>query len=150
VVQGTVNPDEYRVFKPTLLQGFRPLLQKRIGSKEFKLVYEMGGRRQIRGVPVPPGERSKSVLSDEEILTLSRWACTVEDHYTRHHGRPTPMDMEWAKDGQTGELFLVQARPETVHAQRSGTVLERHHLDESGEIIATGRSVGDRIGKGRA
>ncbi|HEX6070936.1 MAG TPA: phosphoenolpyruvate synthase [Longimicrobiaceae bacterium] len=150
VVQGTVNPDEYRVFKPTLLQGFAPLLQKRVGSKEFKLVYEHGGSRPTRSVPVPVEERERPVLTDEEILTLARWACAVEEHYSKHHGAPTPMDMEWAKDGITNELFLVQARPETVHAQARGTMLERHQLDEEGEVIVTGRSVGAKIGKGKA
>jgi pyruvate,water dikinase len=150
VVQGTVNPDEYRVFKPTLLQGYAPLLQKRVGSKEFKLVYEQGGSRPTRSVPVPVEDRERPVLTDEEILTLARWACAVEEHYSRHHGAPTPMDMEWAKDGITNELFLVQARPETVHAQAPGTMLERHQLDEEGEVIVTGRSVGAKIGKGKA
>ncbi|HEX6925293.1 MAG TPA: phosphoenolpyruvate synthase [Longimicrobiaceae bacterium] len=150
VVQGSVNPDEYYVFKPTLLQGFRPVLQKKLGSKEFKLIYEEGGSRPTRSVPVPPDERRRWVLTDDEILTLARWACAVEEHYSKYHGTPTPMDMEWAKDGLTGELFLVQARPETVHAQRAGTVIERHILDETGEVIVTGRSVGDRIGKGVA
>src|SRR5690606_13531308 len=150
VVQGTVNPDEYTVFKPTLLEGFKPILRRKLGSKEFKLVYEDGGSRPTRSVPVPPEERRRYVVDEEEILTLARWACAVEEHYSKHHGAPTPMDMEWAKDGLTGELFLVQARPETVHAQRAGTVIERHILDETGEVIVTGRSVGDRIGKGVA
>ena len=150
VVQGTVNPDEYYVHKPTLLKGFRPVLQRKIGSKEFKLVYEEGGSRQTRSVPVPVEERRRFVLDDDEILTLAGWACAVEEHYSRHHGAPTPMDMEWAKDGITGELFLVQARPETVHARRAETVLERHHLDERGDLLVTGRSVGEKIGQGRA
>jgi len=150
VVQGTVDSDEYTVFKPTLREGFRPIIGKRLGSKESKLVYEHGGNRLTRSVPVPPEDRARYVLSDDEILCLAEWACVVEEHYTAVHGTPTPMDMEWAKDGETGELFLVQARPETVHAQRDVSVLERHHLDESGVVIAAGRAVGDRIGKGRA
>jgi len=150
VVQGTVNPDEYTVFKPTLLEGFKPILRRKLGSKEFKLVYEEGGSRPTRSVPVPPEERRRYVLNEEEILTLARWACAVEEHYSKHHGAPTPMDMEWAKDGLTGELFLVQARPETVHARRKDTTLERYHLDETGEILVTGRSVGEKIGQGRA
>jgi pyruvate,water dikinase len=150
VVQGTVNPDEYTVFKPTLQQGFRPILQKRLGSKEFRLVYEEGGSRPVRSVPVPPEERARFVLSDDEILTLARWTCLVEAHYSERHGTPTPMDLEWAKDGLTGELFLVQARPETVHSRQEGTVLERHVLDGTGEVLARGRSVGQKIGKGRA
>ncbi|HEX6367489.1 MAG TPA: phosphoenolpyruvate synthase [Longimicrobium sp.] len=150
VVQGTVNPDEYVVFKPTLRQGFRPLLQRRAGSKEMKLVYDEGGTRPVKSVPVPLEERGRLVLDDDEVLTLARWACLVEDHYSAHHGTPTPMDMEWAKDGRTGELFLLQARPETVHARQSGLVLERWVLDETDEVLASGRSVGEKIGQGRA
>lgn len=150
VVQGTVDSDEYTVFKPTLREGFRPILRKRLGSKETKLVYEHGGSRLTRSVPVRPADRARFVLSDDEILRLANWACVVEDHYSNVHGAPTPMDMEWAKDGVSGELFLVQARPETVHAQRSPTVLERYHLEGAGEVIATGRAVGDRIGQGPA
>jgi pyruvate, water dikinase len=150
VVQGTVNPDEYTVFKPTLRQGFRPVLQRRAGSKEMKLVYDEGGTRPVKSVPVPPEDRSRLVLSEDEVLTLARWACLVEDHYSAARGTPTPMDMEWAKDGRTGELFLLQARPETVHARENGLVLERHLLDADGEVLVAGRSVGEKIGAGRA
>ena len=150
VVQGTVNPDEYTVFKPTLRTGFRPLLQRRAGSKEFKLVYDEGGTRPVKSVPVPPGERGRLVLDEDEVLTLARWACLVEDHYSAHHGAPMPMDMEWAKDGRTGELFLLQARPETVHARENALVLERWVLDETDEVLAAGRAVGEKIGAGFA
>ena len=150
VVQGTVNPDEYTVFKPTLRRGFRPLLQRRAGSKEMKLVYDEGGTRPVKSVPVAPEDRSRLVLSDDEALTLARWACLVEDHYSAARGAPTPMDMEWAKDGRTGELFLLQARPETVHARETRLVLERHVLDGTGEVLVSGRSVGEKIGAGRA
>jgi pyruvate,water dikinase len=150
VVQGTVNPDEYYVFKPTLAGGFRPILQKKLGTKEFKLVYEEGGTRQTRSVPVPAEDRDRFVLSDDDILTLARWAVLVEQHYSGLRGTPTPMDIEWAKDGRTGELFLVQARPETVHGQRDPLVLERFHLESRGEVLAKGRSVGEKIGQGPA
>jgi pyruvate,water dikinase len=150
VVQGTVNPDEFYVFKPTLAKGFRPILQKKRGTKEFKLVYEAGGTRQTRSVPVPAEDRERFVLTDDEILTLARWAVLVEEHYSRLRGTPTPMDIEWAKDGLSGELFLVQARPETVHAQRDRLILERFHLESRGEVVARGRSVGEKIGQGRA
>jgi len=149
VVQGTVNPDEFYVFKPTLAQGFRPILQKKLGTKEFKLVYEEGGTRQTRSVPVPREDRDRFSLGDEDILTLARWAIQVEDHYSRLRGAPSPMDIEWAKDGRTGELFLVQARPETVQARRDTQVLERMHLESRGAVLATGRSVGEKIGQGR-
>jgi pyruvate, water dikinase len=149
VVQGTVNPDEFYVFKPTLRDGHRPILQKKLGSKEFKLIYEEGGSRHVRSVPVPLEDRDRYVLEDEEILTLARWAVLVEDHYSAARGVHTPMDMEWAKDGESKELFLLQARPETVHARRPAAVLERHRLLEEGELLIVGRSVGEKIGKGR-
>jgi pyruvate,water dikinase len=150
VVQGTVSPDEFYVFKPTLSEGRRPILQRKLGSKEFKLVYEEGGTRQVRSVPVPPEQRERFVLSDDEILTLARWAVKVEARYSALRGQPTPMDIEWARDGISGDLFLVQARPETVHAQRDPLVLERFILEQRGEVIVTGRSVGEKIGQGRA
>jgi pyruvate,water dikinase len=150
VVQGTVNPDEFYVFKPTLAKGFRPILQKKLGTKEFKLVYEEGGTRQTRSVPVPAADRDSFVLSDDDILVLARWAILVEEHYSRLRGTLTPMDIEWAKDGRSGELFLVQARPETVLTRRDPLVLERCHLERRGEVVARGRSVGEKIGAGPA
>jgi pyruvate, water dikinase len=150
VVQGSVDPDECYIFKPTLAAGFRPILRRRLGSKEFKLIYEEGGSRGVRSVPVPVADRGRFVLSDDELVCLARWAVAVEKHYSDARGTPTPMDLEWAKDGETGELFILQARPETVHARQPALVIERHHLDEAGEVLVTGRSVGERIGKGRA
>jgi pyruvate,water dikinase len=149
VVQGTVNPDEYLVFKPTLARGFRPILRRRLGSKELKLVYESGGSKRTKSVPVPQAERESFVLSDDEILTLARWACAIEEHYSAVRGIATPMDVEWAKDGITGELFVVQARPETVESRREAQVLEIHHLRETGPVLARGRAVGAKIGAGR-
>jgi pyruvate,water dikinase len=150
VVQGTVNPDEFYVFKPTLAKGFRPILQKKLGTKEFKLVYEEGGTRQTRSVPVSRDDRERFVLSDDDILTLAHWAVLVEEHYSRLRGSLSPMDIEWAKDGRSGELFLVQARPETVHTQRDPLVLERYQLETRGDVLAKGRSVGEKIGQGPA
>lgn len=150
VVQGTVNPDEYLVFKPTLKQGFRPVLQRRLGSKELKVVYDEGGTPRTRSVPVPPEDRARYVLIDDEVLALARWACVVEDHYSARRGAPTPMDMEWARDGRTGELWMLQARPETVHVRSTGAVLERHVLEGTGPLLATGRAVGEKVGQGKA
>jgi pyruvate,water dikinase len=150
VVQGTVDTDEYWVHKPTLLQGFQPLVRRRLGAKEVKLVYDEGGGRRVRSERVPEADRQRFVLRDEEVLQLARWACAVEDHYSTLYGTPTPMDMEWAKDGVTGELFLLQARPETGHAREGTTGFERYQLEGSGEVLVRGRSVGERIGQGRA
>jgi pyruvate,water dikinase len=148
VVQGVVTPDEYCIFKPTLRAGYRPILHKVVGSKEVKLVYDVGGGKGVKNVPVSPGERTRFAIDDEEILTLARWACAIEDHYSAKRGLPTPMDVEWAKDGLTGELFVVQARPETVQAHRRRDVLETYRLKERGPVMVRGRSVGEKIAAG--
>jgi pyruvate,water dikinase len=148
VVLGSVNPDEYCVFKPTLLQGFSPILQKRLGSKEFKLIYDTGGGKMVRNVPVSPGERGSFALDDDAILQLARWACVIEDHYSAKRGQRVPMDIEWARDGRTGELFIVQARPETVQSNRNREVIETFRLKERGTVLTTGRSVGEKIASG--
>ena len=149
VVQGTVTPDEYCVFKPTLKSGFKPILQKRIGTKEFKLIFDLGGGKMVRNVPVAPAERASFALSDDDILTLARWACRIEDHYSMRRGRPTPMDIEWAKDGLTGDLFILQARPETVQSRRNLDVIETFSLRSRGRVLVKGRSVGEKIAAGR-
>jgi pyruvate,water dikinase len=149
VVQGSVTPDEYIVFKPTLQTGYRPLLQKTVGSKEFKLVYDTGGGKMVKNIPVPAGARARFALSDDEALELARWGCIVEDHYSAKRGQATPMDLEWAKDGLTGELFIVQARPETVQSRKNLDVLESYQLQERGPILSKGRSVGAKIATGR-
>jgi pyruvate,water dikinase len=148
VVQGAVNPDEYYVHKPTLLAGYRPILKKSLGSKEFKLIYDIGGSRMTKNVPVAQEDRARFALNEDEILTLARWACRVEEYYSARRGQPTPMDMEWAKDGRTGELFLLQARPETVQSQKREDVLETYRLGEHAKRLVSGRAVGERIASG--
>ena len=148
VVQGTVNPDEFCVFKPTLKLGFKPILQKRLGTKETKLIFDLGGGKMVKNVPVPPGDRAKFTLSDDEILKLARWACRIEDHYSKRKGSPTPMDIEWAKDGITGELYIVQARPETVQSRKDVEVIETLTLRQRGPVLVTGRSIGEKIASG--
>ena len=148
VVQGSVNPDEYYVFKPTLKAGFRPVLQKIVGTKEFKMVNDTGGGRMVKNIPVSPGDRVKFAINDDEILQLARWACVIEDHYSAKRGHPTPMDIEWAKDGRTGELFIVQARPETVQSRKAAEVIETFKLKQRGKVLVTGRSVGEKIAAG--
>ena len=150
VVQGAVNPDEYFVFKPTLKTGFKPILEKRLGSKAIKMIYETGGNKLTKNVEVPQGDRDQYCINDEEILQLARWACIIEDHYSRVRGMDTPMDIEWAKDGLTGELFIVQARPETVQSQKSANIIKTYELKEHSAVLATGRSVGAAIGQGKA
>ncbi|MBE7385699.1 MAG: phosphoenolpyruvate synthase [Leptolyngbya sp. SIO1E4] len=153
VVQGTVTPDEYLVFKPTLQQGYRPILKKRLGSKELKMVYDVGGSKLTKNVPVSEADRQRYALSDDEILTLTRWACIIEDHYSQVRGTYSPMDIEWAKDGLTEELFIVQARPETVQSQKSASVLCNYRLQADVQALtplATGQAVGEMIGQGQA
>ncbi|MGE3507724.1 MAG: phosphoenolpyruvate synthase [Vicinamibacterales bacterium] len=149
VVQGSVTPDEYTVFKTTLKTGHRPILQKTVGSKEFKLIYDTGGGKMVKNVPVAPADRAKLALTDDEVLELARWGCIVEDHYSATRGAAAPMDLEWAKDGNTGELFIVQARPETVQSRRNPDVLETYRLGQRSVVLASGRSVGDKIATGR-
>jgi pyruvate, water dikinase len=149
VVQGSVTPDEYTVFKTTLKTGHRPILQKTVGSKEFKLIYDNGGGKMVKNVPVAPADRVKYALNDDEVLELARWGCIVEDHYSAKRGAPAPMDLEWAKDGNTGELFIVQARPETVQSRKNPDVLETYRLERRSTVLASGRSVGEKIATGR-
>jgi pyruvate,water dikinase len=150
VVQGSVNPDEFLVFKPTLKQGFQPLVKKRLGSKEIKMVYDVGGTKLTKNVLVQPRLRQRFAISDAEVLQLARWACLIEEHYSQQRGQYTPMDIEWAKDGITGQLFIVQARPETVHSQKEMNLLRSYTLEATGEILTTGRSVGQGVGQGKA
>lgn len=148
VVQGAVNPDEFYVFKPTLKKGFKPIISKKLGSKEIKMIYTKDGKHPTKNVSVDPTHRKQFCISDEEILTLANWACIIEDHYSEKAGHHKPMDMEWAKDGNTGELFIVQARPETIHSQKDLNTLEEYKLKQKGNILVKGRSVGDKIGSG--
>ena len=153
VVQGSVNPDEYLVFKPTLKQGYRPIISKRLGSKELKMVYDTGGSKLVKNIPVSHCDRCSLSMEDDEILQLAYWACVIEEHYSQVRGIYTPMDIEWAKDGITGELFIVQARPETVQSQKVENVLKNYRLIKTQETpipLFTGRSVGEMIGQGKA
>ena len=148
VVKGRVDPDEFLVFKPTLKRGARPILRRSVGAKQEKLVYASRGR-STRAVPVPAEERGRLSLSDDDVLTLARWGCRIEDHYSKKAGRLTPMDIEWGRDGRTGQLHILQARPETVHAlARRASTLETFELQQSGTVLLTGRSVGQKIGQG--
>lgn len=151
IVQGQVNPDEFYVFKPTFRQGFKPIVKKKVGSKEIKMIYGRGDSKVLtRNVEVPEADRLRFCLSDEEVLKLSGYAIAIEDHYSEKYGESRPMDIEWAKDGITGELFIVQARPETVQSQRRKDILETYVLEKRSEILARGRSVGDKIASGKA
>ena len=152
MVQGTVNPDEYVVFKPTLKSGHKPILNKRLGTKALRMVYDTTGTELTKNEPVPLADQGHYAIDEADILQLAHWACTIEAHYTQLRGTPSPMDIEWAKDGLTGELFIVQARPETVQSQKSQNELRNYILDVPAGIepVVTGRAVGDLIGQGSA
>jgi pyruvate, water dikinase len=151
VVQGAVNPDEYYVFKPTLKKGMNSIISKTVGSKKVKMVYtKSDGIRPVKNIPVPENERHKFVLTEKETLLLAKWACIIEDHYSAKAGHFKPMDMEWAKDGSSGKLYIVQARPETVHSTKKADMLEKYVLKQQGKRLASGRSVGEKIGQGKA
>ncbi len=150
IVKGRINPDEYTVFKPALMKGFRAIISKKLGDKKIRMAYAHSGAGTTKNLEVPYEERKQYALKDEEILTLARWACIVENHYSQKNKKPTPMDLEWAKDGITNKLFIVQARPETVHSGKDLTMLERYALKGKGKLIVSGRSVGSKIGQGIA
>jgi len=144
VVQGAVNPDEFYVYKKGLRDGHFPILRRQLGGKAVKMIYGDGGdgQRTIT-VDVPAEDRSRFCLTDDDVLELSRQAITIEDHYR------CPMDIEWGKDGETGRIYILQARPETVQS-RAGRTLQRYSLKQTGKVIARGRSIGQRIGAGPA
>ncbi|WP_137702323.1 phosphoenolpyruvate synthase [Marimonas lutisalis] len=144
VVQGAVTPDEIQVFKPFLdRQGLRPIIEKKLGAKEIKMIYASGeGPRQVRNVPTSKAERARFVLSDDEALQLAHQAIVIEKHYG------VPMDMEWAKDGETGKLFIVQARPETVESQRKSGTFKRYDIESHGATLVSGLAVGEQVASG--
>ena len=146
VVQGAVNPDEFYVHKPTLEAGRPAVLRRNLGEKAMKMVYsdDQEHGKTVKTVEVDRAERLTFSLNDAEVEDLARQALIIEKHYNR------PMDIEWGKDGETGRLYILQARPETVKSQDTGQVLQRYHLNRRGEVITTGRSIGQRIGAGRA
>jgi pyruvate,water dikinase len=151
VVQGAVDPDEFYVFKPTLEKGYRRVLRRRLGSKEIKMVYYQNGTKQTtHNIPTPKADQQGFCISDDEALVLADYAVKVEKHYSQKAGHHMPMDTEWAKDGIDGQLYMVQARPETVVSQRQGKTLQEYILKGTGEILVTGRAVGEKIAAGKA
>lgn len=159
VVGGTVNPDEFYVFKPTLLEGKKPIIKRQLGHKNIKMIYAApGSEHPTKNIPTTDEEYNSFSLSDDEVLTLARYACIIEEHYSKEAGEYRPMDIEWAKDGISGELYIVQARPETVQSQKAKqgnkNKIEKYILkavpSDRHKILATGKAVGDRIGTGRA
>jgi pyruvate, water dikinase len=147
IVQGQVVPDQFYVHKETLREGYRPLVWKTLGSKEQRMVY---GERGTALEPVPAELRKRSSLSEDEVLQLAQWALRIEEHYSRRRGADSPMDVEWGKDGESGELYVLQARPETVHSNRAAASLRIYKLTGQGEQLAQGLAVGEGIAVGTA
>jgi pyruvate,water dikinase len=151
VVQGAVEPDEFYVHKPTFESGHRAVLRRTVGSKKIKMIYATGGSKDTtRNVPVSQLDRKRFCLTDKDVLTLADYAIKVEQHYSEKAGVNRPMDMEWAKDGTDGCLYMVQARPETVESQKQGNILRQYHLREESEALAHGYAIGTKIATGRA
>ncbi|HTN05489.1 phosphoenolpyruvate synthase [Agriterribacter sp.] len=144
IVQGTVTPDEFLVFKPTLLQGKNAIIQKKLGTKAKTMVYGIGESEAIINTDTPKEKQELFVLSDEEIMRLANWALIIENHYQK------PMDIEWAKDGITGEIFIIQARPETVHSQRNPLLVKEYQLLDKGRMLVQGEAIGSKITTGVA
>ena len=145
VVQGEVDPDEHLVFKPLLsTAGLVPIIEKKLGAKSHKMIYAGAGEGSTRKIATSPDEQNKFVLSDEDVLNLAKWACLIEQHYR------TPMDIEWAKDGNSGELFVLQARPETVESRKSATAFRTHRIKSKGRELTRGLAIGSAIAAGKA
>jgi pyruvate,water dikinase len=148
VVQGTVDPDEFYVHKPTFKAGFRAVLSRRLGSKEKRMIYARGNAT-TRNVTTAQADRQKFCIDDKDVLELAQYAIVVEDHYSKKAGTTTPMDIEWAKDGDDGTLYIIQARPETVASRRKPEAIESYLLKSTGKSVALGRAVGEKIAAGK-
>ncbi len=155
VVQGTINPDAFYVHKPTFKKGYRAVLKRKLGDKAKMMVFSQTlekanlAEQFTKNIKTPIEKRRRFAISDEEVLHLANWAIKIEEHYSKVRGSYTPMDMEWAKDGDDGKLYMVQARPETVHSQEKDTKFEIYRLLEKGKVILTGNAVGEKIGAGK-
>jgi len=154
IVKGAVTPDEWLVFKPTLKKGFKAIIEKKLGDKKEKMVYGETEKEPVKVVPVPLSDREKFCLSDDEVLTLAKWICEIEEHYSEKNGRWTPMDVEWAKDGERNELYIVQASPETVHSHKDYSKRTVYKVVEppeerSKKVLVKGIAVGRKIATGK-
>ncbi len=155
VVQGTINPDSFFIHKPTYKKGFKAILKRSLGNKDKMMVFSQTlqtanlAKQWTKNIPTPIDKKMKFAITDEEALQLADWAMKIEDHYSKVKNHYTPMDMEWAKDGVDGKLYMVQARPETVHSQEKATQFEIYRLTEKGKILLTGNAVGEKIGVGK-
>jgi pyruvate,water dikinase len=151
VVQGALEPDEFYVHKPTFIEGHRAVLRRQLGSKKIKMIYDSDGKDVMtKNIPTTDEEQQWFCITDEDVLTLADYTIKIEKHYSAKAGQERPMDVEWAKDGIDGELYIVQARPETVASQQHQQILEQYHLREEGKVLARGNAIGTKIASGRA
>ncbi len=151
IVQGTVDPDEFYVHKPTYEKGYRTVLRRSLGGKQLKMVYAQArGGQTTANIPTPDQDQSRFCVSDEDVLSLAGYAIAIEKHFSERAGKQTPMDIEWAKDGVDGNLYIVQARPETVASQVQGHTIRQYHMQEGGQVLIVGRAVGSAAASGKA
>jgi len=150
VVQGAVNPDEFYVFKDTLKKGFKPIVSKKLGEKAIKMIYDKNGKKPTKNISVEQNAREKFCITDEQVLQLAKWAMIIEEHYSKQAGHYKPMDMEWALDGVTKKLFIVQARPETVQSRKNKNEYTTYLLKEKANPFVIGASIGQKIASGKA
>ncbi|MCW5821463.1 MAG: phosphoenolpyruvate synthase [Cyanobacteria bacterium TGS_CYA1] len=148
IVAGRIDPDEFLVFKPTLKQGYRSIVRRKVGAKQYRLIYSGHGSRTTKNLDTLPEERKVLSITDDEVLKLARIACTIEEHYSSQAKRHMAMDIEWAKDGNTNQIYIVQARPETIHTIENVSELKTWKLDQPGEVILQGQAIGEKIGAG--
>ncbi|MBT8349280.1 MAG: phosphoenolpyruvate synthase, partial [Sulfurovum sp.] len=155
IVQGSIAPDSFYVHKPTFKKGYRSVLKRRLGDKALKMVFAEGINKDniaveyTKNIDTPKAERTKFCISDEDVTLLAGYAIKIEDHYSKQAGYDKPMDMEWAKDGIDGQIYIVQARPETVESKKEGTHIEMYGLNERSKVLVEGQAVGTKIGSGK-
>lgn len=152
VVQGAINPDEFIVYKPLLKKGYAALIEKKLGKKQQKMIYGTEAEKTVEVIPTPDKDSSRFCLSNEQVLQLSNWVMIIEDYYTGLKGKWCPMDVEWAVDGMTGELFIVQARPETIHSLKNSDCITAYQINDDNRqqrMLLKGIAVGDKIASGR-
>ncbi|RZJ68856.1 MAG: phosphoenolpyruvate synthase, partial [Flavobacterium sp.] len=153
IVQGAVSPDEYIVFKPLLKEGFNSIIEKKMGNKDKVMVYGEGGEQRVKIIPTEEKFRTRFCLSEENIIKLAKWVVIIEEYYSKIRNKWTPMDVEWAIDGLTKEMFIVQARPETIHSQKNPTTITQYQIEDENraeKLLLKGIAVGDKIGTGKA
>lgn len=153
IVQGAVSPDEYIVFKPLLKEGYNSIIEKKMGNKDIMMIYGEGGDERVKTIPTEDKFRKRFCLNDENVIKLAKWVVIIEDYYSKIRDKWTPMDVEWAIDGLTKEMFIVQARPETIHSQKNPTTITEYKIEDESrheKVIVKGIAVGDKIGTGKA